>query len=171
MNLEDQILAEHSKSNTEYIVSYINNDERKFRQLMDLFFNGSYSVVQRASWIMATCANKNPGLIHPYLKKLVDDLPKKHKHQAVKRHTLQIFENVEIPELYHGPIISMCFDFLTDRKEAVAAKAYAMTIIYKLTKNEPDLQKELRLIIEDQIDFSSPAFTSRGSKILKALAK
>ena len=171
MNLEDQILAEHSKANINYVVSYINNDEKKFHQLMELFFNGSYRVVQRSAWVMATCVHENPDLINPYLNQLIEGLPSDDQHRAVKRNTLHVLENINIPEVYHGPIISMCFDFLTDSKEAVAVKAYAMSIIYKLTKQEPDLQKELRIIIEDQIHFSSPAFKSRGSKILKAFAK
>lgn len=171
MNLEEQLLSEHSKRNTNFIASYIKADPNRFKDLMNLFFLGSYRVVQRAAWVMSECVDKNPELINIYWGKLIRNLKKKDVHDAVKRNTLKILENIEIPAKYQGELISVCFDFLCDKKEPVAVKVFAMSVLFKLTTQEPDLQKELRIIIEDQMPFGSPGFKSRGSKILKKLLR
>lgn len=171
MNLEKQLLLEHSKRNTIYIASFIEANPEKFQNLMDLFFSGSYRTVQRSAWVMSECVGKNPGLIKSYWRKLIKNLEKKDLHNAVKRNTLKILEGMEIPPKHHGKLISICFDFLCDKKEPVAVKVFAMSILFTLTKQEPDLQKELRIIIEDQMPFGSPGFKSRGTKILKKLPR
>lgn len=169
MNLEKQLLLEHSKRNTIFIASFIEANPEKFRNLMDLFFSGPYRIVQRAAWVMSECVGSNPDFIKSYWKKLIKNLQKKDIHNAVKRNTLKVLEEIEIPPKYHGELISMSFDFLCDKKEPVAVKVFAMSILFKLTKQQPDLQKELRIILEDQMPFGSPGFKSRGTKILKRL--
>lgn len=169
MDLEEQLLLEHSKRNTLFIASYIEGNPEKFQNLMDLFFSGSYRTVQRAAWVLSECVGKNPEFIKNYWHKLIETLQKKDLHNAVKRNTLKMLEGIAIPPKYHGELISMCFDFLCDKKEPVAVKVFAMSILFTLTKQEPDLQKELRIIIEDQMPFASPGFKSRGTKILKRL--
>lgn len=169
MDLEKQILLEHSKANADFIVSYINTDPEKFKALMQLFFTGSYRLVQRTSWVMSISATKHPFLIIPYLDKLIKNLDNKNNHIAVKRNSLRILEKLDVPSIYHGSLINLCFEFLADKKEALAVKVYAMEILYRLTKNEPDLQKELKILIEDQMPYGLPGFKSRGVKILNAL--
>jgi hypothetical protein len=51
MNLRQQILKEHSKRNTDKIVSYIGNDPERFKILFDLFLNDESRVVQRSAWL------------------------------------------------------------------------------------------------------------------------
>ena len=46
-----------------------------------------------------------------------------------------------------------------------------MDILYALSNIEPELKKELALIIKRQMPYSPPAFQARGSKILKKLYK
>jgi len=169
MDLEAQILKEHSKSNTNLITEYIGKDPVKFKALMDLFFHGEYRVVQRAAWAMSDAVTAHPELILPYLDQLVLNLKDAPKHPAVTRNTLRILQNLEVPERLQGELVNLCFDFVASRKEAVAIKAFAMTIIYNIGKSEPDLMNELKILIEDQMPFTSPAFQSRGRKILKAL--
>lgn len=170
MNLEEQILKEHSKANTDSIVAYIADDAHKFGQLMRLFFHGSHRLAQRAAWPMSICAIAHPQLILPYLPQLVSRLREKDSHPAVKRNILRILQFIEMPEAYQGKLLDTCFEILLN-KEPVAIKAFAMTVTYNIGRHEPDLMNELRIIIEDQMPYTSPAFQSRGSKILKALEK
>lgn len=133
---------------------------------MNLFFNDEYRVTQRASWPIAMLAERNPELLKPYLKTLIYNL-KSSVHDAVKRNSTKILLILEIPEELLGVTIDIMFKFLMDPKEPVAIKANAITIIYRLAQNEPDLIRELKLIIEDQLPYASPGFTSRAKKILK----
>lgn len=169
MNLEEQILSAHSKANTNLIVDYVGNDPEKFDALMALFFRGSYRLTQRAAWAVSGCVHHHPQLIYPHLLQFIDKLHHRDIHNSVKRNSLKVLEEIEIPSDYQGKLISLCFNFLEDRKEPVAVKVFAMSILFKLTRNEPDLQRELRILIEDQLPYASAGFKSRGTKVLKAI--
>lgn len=168
MNIEETLINEHSRASADHIVSLIGDDPAKFKILMNLFFNGGYRINQRAAMPVGICARKKPELIKPYLEKMIRNLDQP-IHDAVKRNTLRIFQDIEIPENLHGNILEKCFEYLNSNKEPVAIKVFAMTVIFNLTKCYPELANELKIIIEDQMPYGTAGFKSRGSKILKKL--
>ena len=168
MDLERELLKEHSKSQTIKIARYIGNQPERFNILINLMLNGSYTITQRASWVVSCCSDNHPELIQPHLTAVIRNL-KKPVHDAVKRNTLRLLQNISIPKKLHGITTDLCFKFLISTKEPVAVKAFAMTILYRITLTEPDLKNELRIIIEDQMPYSSPGFLSRGKKIISLL--
>jgi len=170
MNLKLEILKEHSKHNTLKIAAFISDDKQKFAELVQLFLGESCRVSQRAAWIMRTVFEKYPEMIAPYIRQIIENLEIS-TSDAVKRNTLKILQNYEIPEDLQGIAANTCFGFVASKKEAVAIKVFAMTVIYNISKNAPELQRELKIIIEDQLPFASAGFISRGTKILKAMAK
>lgn len=110
-------------------------------------------------------------MILPHLGKLLKFLRKPGIHDAVKRNTMRLLQYTDIPKRYHGDVIDLCFQYLQDRKEAVAIRAFAMTVVFGIIKQEPDLCKELRIILEDEVAYASPAFAVRARKILKAMER
>jgi hypothetical protein len=170
MNLKREILKEHSKRHTLKIANSIGNSNEKFSELIDIFFNGSYILSQRSSWIISHCADSRPELIKPYLDKMISRLGKP-CHDAVIRNTLRIFQTAQIPEKSCGNLADYCFKILSSQEQPVAIRTFAMTVLYRITEKYPELKNELRILIQDQMPYSSPAFTSRGKKILKKLDK
>lgn len=166
MNLRNEILKEHSKRQTLKIAKFIGNDETKFKTLMHLFFNDEYRVVQRAAWVVNICTEAHPGLIEPYLNKMLDYL-RKPVHDAVKRNTVRIFQFVDIPKKLIGKTVTICFELLQSKNESVAVKVFSMSVLGRIVQNEPELKNELRLIIEEQLPYSTAGFLSRAKKILK----
>jgi len=75
----------------------------------------------------------------------------------------------DIPESLAGLTTDICFRLLQNHKEPIAVKAYAMTIIYNLSQQYPEISDELVLTIEDLLPFGSPGIKSRGMKIIKAI--
>ncbi len=65
MNIRQQLLKEHSKSNTELIASYINKNEAFFNELIRLFLSDEGKVTQRASWVVSKCTDQHPHLNYP----------------------------------------------------------------------------------------------------------
>jgi hypothetical protein len=170
MDFEKEILAEHSKKQTLKIVEFIGKDQDKFNNLIKLFFNKSPLISQRTSWVVSYCVTCNPELINFHLSKIVKNL--QHPiHVAVKRHTLHILQDIDIPKKLHGEIVNTCFKFLNDNSSTVAIKALSISVLYKVCLSEPELMRELKIIIENQMPYSSPAFTSRGKKILEKINK
>lgn len=169
MNLVKVILKEHSKPQKDKITRYVGADHKRFAELVKVFLAGPYRVTQRASWPLSYCVEHNPTLIKPHLKKVLGFLQKQHEHDAVKRNILRLLQYIAIPKSLQGKTIDLCFHFLTNPKEPIAVRVFAMTVLANLAKENPDLKNEIIPIIEDQLPFGSAGFISRGKKVLKEL--
>lgn len=112
MNLRETILAEHSKSQKDKIVKWVGNSQERFDELLNLFLKDEYRVTQRAAYPLSYCAEKYPRLINKHFGKLIKNLSKKGLHDAVKRNTVRILQDIAIPERYHGEVMSICFDYI-----------------------------------------------------------
>lgn len=168
MNIKDELISVHSKENALKIARYIGQDAHKFTTLMDLFLNGEYRIVQRAAWVVSKCTDQYPELLPPFLEEMILNL-QKDVSVAVKRNTMRALQNVEVPEELMGPLAEVCFAYLESSEEPVAVKVFAMTNLFNITKKEPDLKNELRIILETQLPYGSAGFKSRAKKILKEL--
>ncbi len=167
MKLVDLILKEHSKFQRDKIIRYVGNDAKRFNELVQLFFKGPYRVTQRASWPLSSIVEKHPALVKPHLKKILQNVMKPGQHDAVKRNTLRLLQYIKIPKSLQGYAADVCFRLLSDRKEAVAIHAFAITVLTTLARQEPDLKNELIPLIEEQLPYSKPAFVSRAKRALK----
>ncbi len=175
MNIYQQLETSHSKENSLKIVSYIGNDKIRFKELMDCFFLGAkdYRVPQRAAHVVSLSFDKNPGLIYPYIPKLIQSLQKPDLKGALKRNILRVLQFCEIDEPLRGPLYSRSFELLAHPKEEIAIRAFAMTVLYNLTNYYPELKPELKAMIEMVLDEQniSAGVRSRGTKTLAQLNK
>lgn len=169
MDLQKQILKEHSKANRDRITTYVGINKKRFADLIDVYLAGPYRVTQRAAWPLAYCVEQHPELISPHYKKLLAFVAKPNAPVAVKRNTMRLLQFVEVPKKFYGAVADIAFNFLNDKKETVAVQVFAMTVLSNLVKHEPALANELRTIIEDRLPFGTAGFRSRGVKILKGL--
>ncbi|QSE97658.1 hypothetical protein [Fulvivirga lutea] len=168
MDIKKELLKEHSKEQAEYIAAFIGTDKNRFKDLMSLFLGDDYRTSQRAAWAVSKCHDKNPELIAPYLKHMLQNLEKAH-HDAVKRNTLRILQDIEIPESLWGKTADVCFKVMQSSAEPIAVKVFGMTVLANICQKVPELKNELRLIIEDQLPYGSAGFKSRAKKVLKDL--
>ena len=169
MNLRETILAEHSKANCTRIVKWVGNNQQRFDELLNLFLNDEYRVVQRAGWPISNLVIAYPQLIQKHFTKLLQNVKKPGIHDAVKRNTVRLLQDITIPERFHGKVMNLCFDYIISPSEKVAVKAFSLTILEKLAMRYPEIKPELKTIIEDRWDFETAAFKSRAKKILKKL--
>ena len=167
MDLRETILKEHSKKNCNRIVSWIGNDKKKFNQLFNLFLNGEYRVTQRAAWPLSYCAIAHPSFMKKNFEKLITNLNKPNLHDSIKRNTVRLLQQIEIPEKLEGVVMEICFNYVESPKEAVAIKAFSLTILSKLAKKYPEIIPEIKLLIEEQLTHQRAAFKSRAKQILK----
>jgi hypothetical protein len=171
MDLEAQILKEHSKRQAVRISRWIGDDKRRFRELMELFLHGEYRITQRSSWIISNCYDHNPHLITPWLPAMLKKMQEPGVHDAVKRNGVRILQCVQIPRSLLGIVASLCFDYLNSVEAPIAVKANSMTILVKIAEREPDLKRELQSAIEQMLPFVGPALRARGRKALKQLER
>jgi hypothetical protein len=126
---------------------------------------------QRASRVITVTACKFPEIIKPFasliLKKLFEV-----KSESVRRNFLKIFADVDIKlsQKEQSLLLDHCIDYVSG-SYPIAVRVYGMEVLFRLSLKHPDLQKELHLIISDQMTDTSVAVKSRGKRILKKLGK
>ena len=68
-------------------------------------------------------------------------------------------------------VADLCFEYLQNPKIAVAIRVFSMTVLANVIEDQPDMKKELKLILEDQLPYGTAAFKNRGIKVLKKIMK
>jgi hypothetical protein len=169
MNLIKLILKEHSKASTDKIVDYIGDNPARFKELVTIFLRGPYRITQRAAWPLSYCVRNYPDLIKPHLKRVLDHLKKPGIHDSVKRNTVRLLQDIKISKSLQGKVVDICFQYLSNPKEAIAVRVFSMTVLANIAQENPELKNEIIPIIEDQLPFGSAGFRSRGMKVLKKL--
>jgi len=164
-NVQEQLLKEHSKAQCLRIVNWVGADQKRFDELFHIFLTGQYREVQRAAWPVSYCVIAQPQLIKKHWKKLVTNLQKPGIHDAVKRNSVRLLQDITIPEKYEGQLMDICFGFVASPAEPVAVKAFSITILGNLAKKYPEILPELKVLIEDQLPHQSTAFKSRAKKL------
>lgn len=167
MELRNQILKEHNKENCRKIVDWVGNDQERFNKLFHLFLNDEYRVTQRAAWPMSYCVIAHPDLMKNNFGKLIDNLNKPKIHDAIKRNTVRLLQSTVIPEKYEGAVMDICFKYLESPTEAVAIKAFALTILGNMSRKYPEIIPEIKMLIEDQLPHQTAAFKVRAKKLLQ----
>jgi hypothetical protein len=167
MNIRSELLREHSKINAEKITTYACKSKKNFDELMQCFLGTDSCVAQRSAYSVGKAVDHHKDIIVLYIPVLVAQLSRTDVHDAIIRNSLRILQEVEIPEDLHGEVMNVCFNFIEDPAAAIAFKAFSLTILHNLSKIYPELKNELKLIIEARWDTETPAFRSRGRKILK----
>jgi hypothetical protein len=171
MDLETEILREHSKRQTVRIARWIGPDKRRFRQLMELLLHGDRLVTQRAAWILTYCYESHPQLVTPWLPDLLKKMQEPDVHDALKRNVVRFLACADIPKPLLGTVVSLCFDYLNSVDAPIAVKVHSMSVIQKVSEQEPDLKHELQTAIELMMPYVGPALQARGRIVIKQLSR
>ena len=171
MDLREALLVEHSRQQRDVIVDYIGVSPSRYKDLWEIIKNEEPPLPQRAAWVLDATTMRHPFLFDDILDEAVAFLFVK-KHDAVPRAITKILGlRKEIPEKHQGMLFSLAIDWMLSPTKAVALKVHCMSIACTIAMPIPELREELAIVIKDQIEFNTPAFLSRGRKVLKQLNK
>lgn len=173
MNVREALLEDkiQNRAKALLVAEYACSSAKHFKELMQCFLTNEYRLAQRAAWSVSWAAKKKPGMVQPFIKDLVAQLGRIDVHAAVIRNSVRVLEMINIPEPLHGDVMNACFNFIEKPSTPVAIKAFSLTTLYNLSKIYPDIKQELKLIIEERWNDETPAFKSRGKKILQLMKK
>jgi hypothetical protein len=171
MNLVELLLKENSKAVYTRIVNYVGKSPKRYKSLVDIFLGGPYRITQRVARPLSYCTELHPELARPFLKRIVKTLAVPDQSDSVKRNVLRLLQFVNIPASLQGEVAGICFQLLSDTSESVAIRVFAMSVLGTIAQEQPDLGKELELIIQDQMPYGSAGFVSRANNVLKQLRK
>lgn len=167
-----QLLAKgQSKHTVQAIVAYIGNDADRFADLLKVVLSGSPKTATLSTWSMSYCVEYFPELLNKHYPALLKTASQKNVSDAVKRSVVRALQFATIPKRYQGRVVELCVGILEDKKETIATRVFAMSVLANLVQENPALKDEVILLIEDGIPYASPAYISRSKKILKQLHK
>ncbi|HNR19562.1 MAG: hypothetical protein IPJ79_12540 [Bacteroidetes bacterium] len=169
MNIEKELSKIISKSNAIKVASLIGCDDALFKQLIKVLLESNNTSAPQAAWTLSFCVQQCPEIIYPQLEVLIDNLYKKNLHDAVKRNTVRVMQYVTVPEKLQGKAADICFKYLSSGTEAIAIRAFSITVLCNICQQQPELSHELKLLLEEQMRNGEPAIISRGKKALKFL--
>lgn len=165
MNLAEQLKLEISRRNTDYAASYIGSDPERFKELIELVFTGEPPLPQRAAWVVTAVCDKYPEMLTPYLNKVISKI-EKFEHPGTRRSLLRYLAEIEIPEHQQGKLFDVCYKWLLSKNEPPAVKVHSMQILVNIARTQPELLREVKLIIEELTDDESAAIRARSRNIL-----
>ncbi|MCX6251699.1 MAG: hypothetical protein NTX61_13220 [Bacteroidetes bacterium] len=169
--LEDLLLVETSRRNTDLIADLVFKKHEVFDELITIYLRNEEPVSRRAAWVVDAVSREIPELIKAeHLEKITEKLGI-FSHDGLKRHSLCILARSPLPVTQTGVLINTCFDWLLSPKEPVAVKVWCMEILYRISLTEPEIRKELADSIEWRMEEETPGFRNRGMKILRKLRK
>lgn len=149
---------------------YICANKAHFSQLMKYFFSGDFHLAHRATLYILEVFEKKTGWVEQWVPMMVNTLDETLPDWQ-KRNILRILQYQKIPAAQWGQAADQCLKYLASSEQPVAIKVFSMTVLYNLTKDLPDLARELRLHIEEQFPLGSAGFKARGRKVLQKLEK
>jgi len=169
-NIEERISAEISKANTLLVCNYIISNPNSLDELYNLIFTGKGKTKWRAAWVFEHVFLAQPDMINPYIPELIKRFPDI-KDDGVRRHFAKILSLSDINAMADGNLIDTCFSQLMSETIPVAVKTQCMQILFNITREYPDLKRELIMVLEEQMPNNSAGFKSRANKLIKALSK
>jgi hypothetical protein len=169
--LKHLITKPNNKQTINEIIDFIGDSPERFAELIEYFVNGTSRVSQTTSWALGHVGKQKPHLIAPYHTTLVQQLGDKSKHGAIRRNIVRIYQTCPIPDDIAGVLYDTCKAFMLDPKEAIAIKAFSMTVCEQIAVKYPELIPELIDAIESIIPTGSNGVKNRGRHTLKRLTK
>lgn len=172
MDIEAELRAEHSRKQSGLIATHVLADSSaRFAQLVDLMLGEEAILANRAAWTAGHCLDESPALADPHLPRFLDRLESTGCTEPVKRNLCRVLQFITIPPKELGRVFEICYHVVANPGEAVAARAYSMSVLTRICEREPELAGEVMLLIRQNLEGSSAGFRARARKEIKRLEK
>jgi hypothetical protein len=169
-HLEELLLEEHSRARTEEIVQLIGGDLDKFAVAWYIFCTGEPPLPQRIAWVIDLVTAAHPALAAQYVGSFVARLPYL-VHPAEMRAVTKVLARTILPKEVLGDVVVTLFPWVENPQIPIAVRVYAMQVLYNVSNIEPDLKRELAMVMEAQALEGGPGIRSRVKKLLPKLRK
>lgn len=141
-------------------------------ELVDCALDKDHLLSSRAMWVLGHCSDSDYNSIKIYHDRLIQNLENPGLHNGVIRNTLRLYQKHPVPEKHHAFLLDTCYGYIKDPSEAIAVRAFAMTIVFSISKPYPELLDELSMVLRHpHTDEESPGIRSRSRNILKEIDK
>ena len=167
--MRELLTKKASRLNSYQVVAMVGQDYELYKELIGLIVENVSPISEKAAWAMNHCYENGVGFFEDYFSEMTQVLSEINYSDSIKRNIVRIFQFIDIPEQFQASIINSCFALVTDKKSAIAVKAFSLGVLEKMVKIYPELKNELVAVIEDLLPKASSGLKNRGQHILKRL--
>ena len=119
------------------------------KELAALALDKDQTVSSRALWVLGYCDEMEPERIKSFHAQLIPNLKNKNLHPGVVRGTLRFFQKHPVPKKHESFMLDLCYRYLKNPSEAIAVRAFSITVIYNISKPYPELLQELLMVLNE----------------------
>jgi hypothetical protein len=167
----EYVLIDSSKKLVDFGVKLIADNSNLFPSLLKLALSEKKQVSQRASRVIYYSIEQNLYKYDEYLDEILHSLMYI-KDESLIFNLLRVFTISKLPEDDDLEFLTVyCFNTLNNNREKIAAKAYSMDILLRITKINPEIRDELKNYLKIYKDDNSTGLACRASKLLFELNK
>ncbi|MBS5494865.1 hypothetical protein L0N23_23185 [Bacteroides intestinalis] len=141
------------------------------KDIYQLISDDKIVVSWRAIWACEKVSEKHPDWFVPLLDDIIQRLLVC-QHDGSKRLLLSILYNVPASDPVSVDLLNYCLDHMLAPQESIGVQALSIRMAYQLCKSEPELLKELQLILENaDTEYYSTGVKTTIRNILKKINK
>ena len=171
--LRSMVASIRGSREAEFIAASAVENPAILNKIFEYSFSKDKKLSFHASWALSKTCDKYPEIIGPHLSDLIDGLDIIDT-ESVERSFLRAASLADLTSLdgkRQGRLADHCFASLRSGFSAIAVKAYAMEILYKLVLIYPDLVKEFSDTINMITGDGSAGIIAKGKIVLKRIEK
>ena len=140
--------------------------------LHELFLNiksDNERIAYNSSWVLAHLLEMDKNCeISRFLSILITTAAST-INSGIKRNIFKILQLINIPKEFQYDCADLALNALSNKKNDVAVRAFAITILEHLVLNIPELIEEVLFLIEKEKSFATAAFIVRSNRFEKFL--
>ncbi|KAB2925146.1 MAG: hypothetical protein F9K22_04445 [Bacteroidetes bacterium] len=165
-----ELMRNHSVRNVRRIARWVGAEPDRFAAAMRAMLGEDIVLARRASWVVTLCVERFPFLAEPWLGEMLRmaEMP----DDALQRNMMRSFQFVRIPARRQGRVYNAAFSLLTSPRTSIAAKAFSITVLANIAEQEPDLARELLMVLDEMLAHPlSAGVLSRARKTVRRLSR
>ena len=170
MEIEEFLSIDSSRLNADLLVEKFEEDPDVFETILSVMYQDTYPLSMRAGRVIWLIGEKYPDFVQPYLPDMIAKLPA-FKVEGVRRNILALIEECPLPKIDLGSLFDYCYTALENDKEPISVRGYSITILYEISRLEPQLKPELINFLESLMPNDSAGIETRIKHTLIKLYK
>ena len=172
-SLKENLRRRNLKWNWDSIAADCIANPKQLPYLLDFCTDSERAIQQNAGAVLGKIIDLDEEILVPHLRKILKNL-RADPHDAVKRATMRVLQTVEIPAEVEGEVFDVAMRYVADFSEAIAIRAFSMTVARRMCERYPTLRHELLPVVkgvfEQKASAGLLARAKREVKILEALS-
>ena len=169
MELKKHLKGRNLKWNWDSVAKYCVENPKIIDDLVGYCKDSELIVQQNAGAVLGKIIDLDKKILLPFQAKMMAVL-KTNPHDAVKRGIMRVYQLLAIDEEVEGELFDSVISYLKNPEEAIAVKAFGMTVGRRICEKYPELAGELLPYIEILVEEKhSAGVVSRGMNEIRKL--